>query len=72
MSRCHLMVDDGCYLHHGNSPTHRHISIMNAASLSIIFGLTSAVLWGAGDFSGGVATKRNNVYIVVFGLSQPS
>ena len=40
---------------------------MNAASLSIIFGLTSAVLWGAGDFSGGVATKRNNVYIVVFG-----
>jgi len=46
---------------------------MNGASLSIIFGLTSAILWGAGDFSGGVATKRNNVYIVVFGghLNEP-
>lgn len=39
---------------------------MNAATLSILFGLTSAVVWGAGDFSGGVATKRNDVYTVVF------
>ncbi|MEM7535955.1 MAG: DMT family transporter [Chloroflexota bacterium] len=40
---------------------------MNSATLSIVFGLTSAAVWGAGDFSGGVATKRNNVYTVVFG-----
>lgn len=38
---------------------------MNSATLSILFGLTSAVVWGAGDFSGGVAAKRNDVYIVV-------
>nr|WP_321497253.1 DMT family transporter [uncultured Methanolobus sp.] len=29
-----------------------------------IFGLAAAVCWGAGDFSGGVATKRNGVLMV--------
>ncbi|MDK2826036.1 MAG: hypothetical protein PWQ63_1409 [Methanolobus sp.] len=29
-----------------------------------IFGLAAALCWGAGDFSGGVATKRNGVMIV--------
>ncbi len=29
-----------------------------------IFGLVAALCWGAGDFSGGVATKRNGVMIV--------
>ncbi|RQD82375.1 DMT family transporter [Methanosalsum natronophilum] len=33
--------------------------------LAIIFGLASAISWGAGDFSGGCATKRTNVYSVV-------
>ncbi len=33
--------------------------------LAIAYGLASAASWGAGDFSGGFATKRNNVYSVV-------
>ena len=32
---------------------------------SVIFGLASALSWGAGDFSGGLATKRAPVYGVV-------
>jgi drug/metabolite transporter (DMT)-like permease len=31
----------------------------------IVFGLTSAACWGAGDFCGGVATKRTQVYRVI-------
>lgn len=31
----------------------------------VVFGLTSAVLWGAGDFCGGWATKRWHVYSVI-------
>ncbi|MBX3081139.1 MAG: DMT family transporter [Anaerolineae bacterium] len=39
---------------------------MNNSELgSIVFGLISAASWGAGDFSGGLATKRANVYGVV-------
>lgn len=39
--------------------------MMNAESLAIVYGLASASTWGAADFSGGVATKRNNVFSVV-------
>lgn len=31
---------------------------------AILFGLGAAVCWGAGDFSGGVATKRSGVLSV--------
>jgi drug/metabolite transporter (DMT)-like permease len=36
---------------------------------AVIFGLAAAASWGAGDFSGGVASKRGHVYGVVI-LSQ--
>jgi drug/metabolite transporter (DMT)-like permease len=32
---------------------------------AIVFGLVSALSWGAGDFSGGLATKRAPVFIVL-------
>ena len=32
---------------------------------AVFFGLVSAVTWGAGDFSGGMAVKRTNPYGVV-------
>lgn len=36
--------------------------------LSVVFyGLASALSWGTGDFSGGLATKRSSVYGVVLG-----
>jgi len=34
--------------------------------LAVVFGLGAAFAWGAGDFAGGVATQRSNVYSVVF------
>ncbi|MDQ3707553.1 MAG: DMT family transporter [Chloroflexota bacterium] len=33
--------------------------------LAVVYGLASALTWGAGDFSGGLATRRANPYIVV-------
>jgi uncharacterized membrane protein len=33
--------------------------------LPILFGLLSAAVWGAGDFCGGLASKRANLYAVV-------
>ncbi len=38
---------------------------MNPETAAIIFGLASAASWGAGDFSGGLATKRNDVFVVI-------
>ena len=33
--------------------------------LSILFGLSSALTWGAADFTGGIASKRTNIFGVV-------
>jgi len=38
---------------------------MNSELAVILLGLASAASWGAADFSGGVATKRTNVYSVI-------
>jgi drug/metabolite transporter (DMT)-like permease len=34
-------------------------------SLAVVYGLCSAIAWGAGDFSGGLATRRLSVLLVV-------
>jgi drug/metabolite transporter (DMT)-like permease len=39
--------------------------MMGTELLALVFGLGSAASWGAGDFSGGLATKRNDVFMVV-------
>jgi drug/metabolite transporter (DMT)-like permease len=39
--------------------------MMSSEISSIIFGLLSAASWGAGDFSGGFASKKTSVYLVV-------
>lgn len=39
---------------------------MDTALTAILLGLTSALLWGAGDFCGGLTSKRNSAYSVVF------
>ncbi len=38
---------------------------MTTSFLAFIYGLASAFVWGAGDFSGGIASKRNSAYMVV-------
>lgn len=38
---------------------------MDDQTLAVVFGLASAASWGAGDFSGGMATRRGNLYSVV-------
>ena len=45
------------------------IFLNNPELLAVAYGLASAAVWGAGDFSGGFAAKRGNVYTVVL-LSQ--
>jgi drug/metabolite transporter (DMT)-like permease len=39
--------------------------MIGAEFAPVVFGLLSAAVWGAGDFCGGLATKRANVYGVV-------
>src|SRR5579859_56461 len=36
-----------------------------ASALGVFFALTSAIVWGSGDFSGGVATRRSSQYYVL-------
>ncbi len=38
---------------------------MESQTLAIIFGVASALSWGAVDFSGGIATRRGNLYSVI-------
>ncbi len=38
---------------------------MNGSLLGILFALTSAAVWGGGDFSGGVATRRSHQFQVL-------
>ncbi len=38
---------------------------MTSEAIAITYGLSSAITWGAGDFSGGWASKRNSVLTVI-------
>lgn len=38
---------------------------MQIEFLAVTYGLGSALVWGAGDFTGGIATKKNQVFAVV-------
>ncbi len=39
---------------------------MNSVIATIIFGLAASLFWGSGDFSGGLASRRDNATSVVF------
>ncbi len=39
---------------------------MTSELTSVVFGLASALVWGAGDFCGGVATRRASVFSVIY------
>ncbi|HEY0071558.1 MAG TPA: DMT family transporter [Chloroflexia bacterium] len=38
---------------------------IGAEALAVVYGLASALTWGAGDFTGGLATRRANPYSIV-------
>jgi drug/metabolite transporter (DMT)-like permease len=39
--------------------------MLTSGLASVVFGLASAACWGAGDFCGGLATRRTHVYSVI-------
>jgi drug/metabolite transporter (DMT)-like permease len=55
----------------GGRPKQEAIIPMLSAEISgVLYGLAAAAVWGAGDFSGGVAAKRTSAYgVVIFSQS---
>lgn len=51
--------------HKSNKIGKGHTYMLGTELLAVFFGLGSAFTWGAGDFSGGFASKRGNVLSVI-------
>lgn len=64
-----------CYLRHGGRfvslGAHESVCqvfarlVMDHLFATVVFGLAASLCWGSGDFSGGLASRRANVYSVV-------